>query len=352
MDKKTLLAVLLILVVFWISSEFIWKRNKPATQDQQATENVTDTQQQTAETTTPLEQPLANETEIIALDNDVDINDNIVLENELFIVTFSNRGAVINSVQLKGFFMKDKVSFVELINENSSILNTRLNDTVGNISNYSSIPFQYEINEASRKVTFISNTEKGTYKKIFTLEDDYQVNMKTQLNGFENVSGYEIDFGGGIADTEDYLKMKNREYAVISQVDNDINKIALSKLKEERKASGSIDWAAVRSKYFTMAIIADELIEMNKISAFKLEESPSMKLSISTIGSQIDHNYNLYLVPLDYGRLKAYDIGIENIVEMGPKFLQGLSKLFLWFLSFLYGFIPSWGVVIIIFSII
>ncbi|MBT5419406.1 MAG: membrane protein insertase YidC [Candidatus Cloacimonetes bacterium] len=352
MDKKTLLAVLLILVVFWISSEFIWKRNKPATQDQQTTENVTDTQQQTAETTTPLEQPLANETEIIALDNDVDINDNIVLENELFIVTFSNRGAVINSVQLKGFFMKDKVSFVELINENSSILNTRLNDTVGNISNYSSIPFQYEINEASRKVTFISNTEKGTYKKIFTLEDDYQVNMKTQLNGFENVSGYEIDFGGGIADTEDYLKMKNREYAVISQVDNDINKIALSKLKEERKASGSIDWAAVRSKYFTMAIIADELIEMNKISAFKLEESPSMKLSVSTIGSQIDHNYNLYLGPLDYGRLKAYGIGIENIVEMGPKFLQGLSKLFLWFLSFLYGFIPSWGVVIIIFSII
>ena len=353
MDKKTLLAVLLILVVFWLSSEFIWK-NKNTQQIQQETteENGTDLSNQITESSSPIVEQLENETEVIALDNDIDINNNIVLENELIKIGFSNKGAVINSVQLKGFFMKDKVSFVELLHENGSILNTKLNDTAGNISNYSNIPFQYELNEASRKITFISKTEKGTCKKIFTLSDDYEINLETQFSGFENLSGYEFDFGNGIADTEEYLKMKNREYAVISQIDNDINKIALSKLKEEKKASGSIDWAVVRSKYFTLAIIPDELIEMNKISAFKVEESPSMKLSISTIGSQINHKYRLYLGPLDYGRLKEYDIGIDNIVELGPKFLQGLSKIFLWFLSFLYSFIPSWGLVIIIFSII
>ncbi len=350
MDKKTLLAVLLILVVFWLSSEFLWK-NKNIQQAQQQTteENVTN---QIAETSNQIPESPENETEIIALDNDIDINNNIVLENELIKVTFSNKGAVINSIQLKEFLMKDKVSFVELLNENGNILSTKLTDTAGNISNYSSVPFQYELNEASRKITFISKTEKGTYKKIFTLFDDYHISMETQFNEFENLHGYELDFGSGIADTEEYLKMKTREYAVISQIDNDYNKISLSKLKEERKATGSIDWAAIRSKYFTMVIIPDDLIEMNKISAFKIEESPSMKLSVSTIGSQINHKYGLYMGPLDYGRLKEYNNGIENIVEMGPKFLQPLSKLFLWFLSFLYGFIPSWGLVIIIFSII
>ncbi len=350
MDKKTLLAVLLILVVFWLSSEFLWKnKNTQQAQQQTTEENVTN---QTVEPSNLDQTIQETETEIIAMDNDININNNIVLENDLIKITFSNKGAVINSIQLHDFFMKDKVSLVELLNENGSILNTKLTDTAGNISNYSNVPFQYELNEASRKITFISNTEKGTYKKTFTLSDDYQVIMETQLSGFGNVSGYELDFGGGIADTEEYLKMKNREYAVISQVDNDINKISLSKLKEDRKASGQIDWAAVRSKYFTLAIIPDELIEMNKISAYKFEDSPSMKLSVSTIGSQINHKYNLYLGPLDYGRLKGYDNGIENIVELGPKFLQGLSKLFLWFLSFLYSFIPSWGLVIIIFSII
>jgi len=352
MDKKTLLAVLLILVVFWLSSEFIWKKNKPIQQtQQQTTENALDLSNQTAESIDLNSTPLS-ETEITVLDNDIDINNNIVLENELIRISLSNQGAVINSIQLKEFFMNDKVSFVELVNENGIILNTKLNDTAGNISNYSTVPFQYELNEVSRKITFISNTEKGTYKKIFTLSDDYEILMETQFNGFENLSSYEIDFGSGIADTEEYLKMKNREYAVISQIDNDYNKIALSKLKEERKATGSIDWAAVRSKYFTMAIIPDELIEMNKLSAYKFEESPSMKLSISTIGSKINHKYNLYLGPLDYGRLKEYNNGIDNIVEMGPKFLQPLSKLFHWFLSFLYSFIPSWGLVIIIFSVI
>ncbi|MCD6177133.1 MAG: membrane protein insertase YidC [Candidatus Cloacimonetes bacterium] len=353
MDKKTLLAVLLILVVFWISSEFIWKKKKPIQQtQQQTTEKALDISNQTAKTSIPAEQILENENEIIILDDNIDINNNIVLENELIRISFSNQGAVINSIQLKEFFMNDKESFVELVNENGKILNTKLNDTAGNISNYSTVPFQYEINEAGRKITFISNTEKGTYKKIFILSDDYEIFMETQFNGFENLSSYEIDFGSGIADTEEYLKMKNREYAVISQIDNDYNKIALSKLKEERRVSGSIDWAAVRSKYFTMAIMPNELIEMNKLSAYKFDESPTMKLSVSTIGSQINHKYNLYMGPLDYGRLKEYNNGIENIVEMGPKFLQPISKIFHWFLSFLYGFIPSWGLVIIIFSII
>jgi len=351
MDKKTLLAVLLILVVFWLSSEFIWKRKDTQTQQEQTTENVTQSSNQTAEPTDLNSTPLS-ETEITVLDSDIDINNNIVLENELIKLKFSNKGAVISSIQLKDFYMKDKVAFVELLNENNGILSCKLTDSAGNISNYSNVPFQYELNEINRKVTFTSSTEKGTFKKIFTLSDDYQVSMETQLNGFDNMIGYELDFGSGIADTEEYLKMKNREYAVISQINNDKNKLALSKLKEERKATGQIDWAAVRSKYFTLAIMPDELIEMNKISAFKIEENPSMKLSVSTIGSQINHKYELYMGPLDYGRLKKYNNGIENIVEMGPKFLQGISKIFLWFLTFLYSFIPSWGIVIIIFAVI
>jgi len=353
MDKRTLLAVLLILVVFWLSSEFIWKRNATTEQSKpSAEEQVTELTEQPVETMESKPIPQENETELITFDNDIKINNNIVLENELFIVSFSNKGAVINSIQLKGFYMKDKVSMVELLNQDSSILNSRLNDTAGNISNFSNIPFQYNVNEAEKKVTFTSVTEKGTYKRTFRLLDDYQVRMESQLIGFENVSSYEIGFGNGIADTEEYLKMKSREYAVISQIDNEVDKIKFSKLKEEKKAAGSIDWAAIRSKYFAMAIIPDELIQMDKISAFKVEESPSMKLNVSTVGSQVEQAFTLYLGPLDYSRLQQYNNGIENIVEMGPKFLQGLSKLFLWFLSLLYSLIPSWGICIIIFAII
>jgi len=43
MDKRTLLAVLLILVVFWLSSEFIWKRNATTEQSKpSAEEQVTE----------------------------------------------------------------------------------------------------------------------------------------------------------------------------------------------------------------------------------------------------------------------------------------------------------------------
>ncbi len=89
MDKKTLLAVLLILVVFWLSSEFIWKRKAIQTQQETTTENVIQASNQIAEPNDLNSTPL-NETEITVLDNDIDINNNIVLENELIKLKFSH----------------------------------------------------------------------------------------------------------------------------------------------------------------------------------------------------------------------------------------------------------------------
>ncbi|MCF7857776.1 MAG: membrane protein insertase YidC [Candidatus Cloacimonetes bacterium] len=352
MDKRTLLAVLLILVVFWLSSEFLWKRNAA---DQQIKKPEKDDNQpvtQVQETSQPEESLQINETKIPATESDIQINNNIVLENELIKISFSNSGAVINSVQMKKFYLKDKIAHAELINTNGSILSTKVTDNTGNIFSYTNVPFAYELDEFNNKLTFTSSSDMGTLKKIFILTDDYKVKMETQLFGFENLSKYEIGLTSGIADTEEYLKMKSRVYAIMSQVDNDISKIKLSKLKEETKISGKIDWAAIRSKYFTLAIIPEKLIDMNQLIAYDNNDSPALRLSVSVAGNQISHDYSLFLGPLDYKKLKQYNNGIENIVEMGPKFLQGLTKLFSWFLTLLYSIIPSWGIVIIIFAII
>ena len=347
MEKRTLLAVLLILVVFWISSEFIWKSKKTQV-EKPATEIIEKPEVQvevkpTKEITTQI--PVEPE-------SDIEIADDITLENEFLKVSFSNQGAVVNSIQLKEYFLSDKETSVELIPNNESLLNTELLMSSGNILNLKNIIFQFIENKEDNQITFISQTEAGIIEKTYKLTGKYQVDLEMRITSYEDFVGYNIGLDSGIADTEEYLKMKSREYKVVGQLDNAITKYSLAKLKENRELSGNIDWAAIKSKYFTMAIIPDDLIDMNKLSAFKRNESPAMKIGITVSRPEIVHRYRLYFGPLLYSDLKEYGNGIENTVEMGPKFLQWISKIFMAFLKFLHSFIPSWGICVVVFSVV
>ncbi len=346
MEKKTLLAVLLILVVFWISSEFIWKKQKLATTEQPVTENV-------IETTVSSQPEVQSVTEIpIKTQTDIDIRDDIILENDLLKITFTNLGGEITSIQLKEYFLSDKITPVDLIPENESIFNIELQMKTGNVINLGNIAFQYDVYEESNRLIFIAQTENGMIEKTFTLSDNYQLDFALKTNGFENLKSYNLGIDSGIADTEEYLKMKSREYKVVGQLDNTITKFTLSKLKETRELSGNLDWAAVKSKYFTVALIPSDLIEMNRLQAFQQNESPAMQLGIDISRSGFVHDFQLYFGPLIYENLKIYGNGIESTVEIGPKFLQWISKIFMAFLKILNSIIPSWGICVLIFAII
>jgi YidC/Oxa1 family membrane protein insertase len=101
-----------------------------------------------------------------------------------------------------------------------------------------------------------------------------------------------------------------------------------------------------------MAVIPGDLIEVNRLLAFKQNESPAMNLSIITYRADFAHNFQLYFGPLIYENMKMYGNGIESTVEIGPKFLQWISKIFMAFLKFLNSFIPSWGICVLIFAIL
>ncbi len=345
MDKKTLLALLLILVVFWFSSEFLWKRNAP--QPPTVQQNLEQKE------SPPLKEEITQknvEIEIPDETQDINIDSDIILQNDLLKLRFSNLGAVLLAAELADFKLADKVTPVNLIQHNESILGTKLQMDSGNIINLKNIPFHYQKTES--EIVFSAETQFGKISKIFRIYRNYEIEMTVQFDVENVIDAYQITFDSGIADTEEYLKMKSRDYKIVGQVDNTISKFTLSKLKENRIVNGHVNWAAIKSKYFTIATIPEDLIDINKMEAFQSNDSPALNLNINTDREKISHKYTLYMGPLIYENLNAYGNGIENIVEMGPKFLQWISKIFKLFLTFLYSFIPNWGICIIIFSIV
>jgi len=360
MDKRTLIAIFLIIIIFWISSEFIWKNNEsvPADQTNVATQPA-DTSEENPVENSQNSIPETKETEYVQTDEnipEIDIVNNIVLENDKVRYEFSNLGGVLKSVELKDYLLADKENLAQLIPDDSSILGIKVEDDRGSTHNFTKRPFNYSYRETETGagvLAFVADTELGRIEKVFSVGEGYELDFNLNIDGNIEPLGYELEMSSGIADTENFLKMKTREYKTVFQLDNEKKAITLAKLKKQtQNLKGSIDWAAVKSKYFVMGIIPDELIEVNKISAFSNSESPALDLGVKTTRSNVRHRYTLYLGPLIYDNLKDYGNGFEQIVDLGPKFLQLISKFFITVLRFIHGYIPNWGLVLIVFSIL
>jgi len=101
-NRNTLLGILLIFAIFFLSERFIWKKAKPQPVK-------TDKQEQTtpAETTTQPDIKPTDQLPLGILPDDpylTEVNDNIVLENDSLKLVFSNKGAVIREAYLKEVF--------------------------------------------------------------------------------------------------------------------------------------------------------------------------------------------------------------------------------------------------------
>lgn len=360
------------MIIWLIASEYFWK--KPAPVQPQKQEALS----QKAVNTPAQAQ---NEQAIIATPadslsfKDIPLNENIILENKRLKLTFSNMGGNLVSIVTKNYTLSDKKSYVELMPEKSQLMDMNLKTEKGNII-LSARRLKHEITktDSSQILAFYieDSTGKRVFSKVFTMKDDYTLDFKVINDNFTTLNGYDLNFASGIKLTEDNpasVKDKINTFKVISQVNNEFQQVTLQKIikvkkdnlkndgKVENKSienTGRIDWAAIRSKYFIYAIVPEKRIETKGIAIFDKNESPAFNLSIKYATQQnlFEDNYKLYLGPVDYHRLTLFKNGMEEIAELGGKWIRFISKFFLILLTFMNKFISNWGIVIIIFALL
>lgn len=364
-------------MIFLISNQFIWKPKQEALLEKQKKEALEKADQQDY---APQETPIPIQNEQNSIYNSLVFNDSIaivydlILENETIKITFSNLGGNISSVELKEYRAQDRVSNIELVPENQKLANLRIFSKNKQMYDLDEAVFNYDI-IGENGIIFTVNTTSGIIRKEYTLQEEYTLDMNLSVENFENIDRYEIGLEGGIADTEEFIKYKHQDYKVYTQVDSELLKRALKSLrtkdqivelkstinndpaKKQKKlktyeTSGKIDWASLRSKFFNLSIIPDEMIRINKMSYFNNEGQPALYLNARLDRETFEHQYQFYFGPSLYNNMAQFNNGIEKIVEMGPGFLQWLSKLFHKLFNFLHSFIPSWGVCLLIFAIL
>jgi len=354
LDKRTLTALLLMLALWLAFDQFVWKPQRESARLNQQNELL---QQEPALADT-LEKD-ATEPQLAYSDSLVFIEgaetQELELENDYVKVVFSSKGAVVRSIKLKGYDYSEGVP-VDLIPENEAILGTTISQGSTDID-LAKRNFAFSENPEGKSISFYLGEEaEPQVLREYNLDEKYGIGVITKVQNLGNVNGIRLDLSAGIADSEKNLKTKAQDYRFFLYADNELLKLTLGKMRKKPPSGnfGSYGFAAVRSKYFTLALMETEPQLSRGFSGEINPDTENPGFSVDSIQrtakSNWEQNFVLFAGPADASMLKTYGPQMENIAERGYNWLRWLANAFAWFLSWLYGIVKNYGVVIVIFA--
>ncbi len=404
MDKNTTIAFVLIgaVLVVWL---FL---NAPEPTEQQGSEKdsiglVRDTSITPDETVPTTNIPGENlettdvkhrKTEIENILTDTSNTGNIItVENDVAIIELSTKGGNIHKVFLKKFnnwysrgengenYYKNSVQLINYSLGNTYDLSFVTTD--GKAVSTGDYIFETDVkqsnlllsDEDSLAVTFTLTFADGKYiqKQYVFYKNSYQLRSNIDLVGMNNMisnNTYDVVWGTGIRAVEEN-SVNEANYSNSSVYYGDEQVILDASSLDEKEAedfNGRIDWVAVRNKYFAVIMIPNNPsdVEGAYLEGYRepqanmgIKEIYSIRITVpfkNTIHEK--QSFTLYIGPVDYDGLKKMGHNLESLVDFGSFFglkfiVRPIAEfLLLPLFNFIHNFIPNYGFVIIVFSII
>ncbi len=316
----------------------------------------------------------------------------ITIETDLVKMTLNTKGGRILRYYLKDYktwYHKDKPAndffntHVQLVNpKNGGDLNLLFVTKDGQKVNTANLEFATNLTNSYYKisgkdslpVTFTYRTEDGKVidKSFVFYANNYESNLAIKFVNMQNtISGmrYDLSWDEGINFVE-ANSVDEANYSSSSAYmggEQEIIDASQPGDKVQKEMNGKIDWIGVRNKYFTM-ILAPKKSDPEWGAVFegvhkaigkgqKEIYSASIKVPFKDSPEQIDR-FTMFLGPCDYDLLKSYDKNYQAIYDFGSFFgLKFITRpiseyILLPVFQFLHLFIPNYGFVIILFSLL
>jgi YidC/Oxa1 family membrane protein insertase len=305
----------------------------------------------------------------------------VILENNLFIGKLSSvGGGTITSWKLKEYKkprkfiekdpeIRESDTWVELIPSSSQgnlSLETRYadldlsnvvfkvqHDTLGEVK---TVRFEHEVDRYGRVI-----------KEFVVKPNSYLVDLNVYFEEIprERVGeSYSLLWQSGMMPTENQIRDDLYYYQGIALQGDELLK---TKDKSTGLREGTTKWAAIRTKYFLTAMISKEPIaEAAKLEGESIENffyAGETHTNWKRLSAQIEMpfrenqnpvgQFGIYLGPMDYNELRRMKIDLEKTMSFGWSFIKPFSIAFFYALEFLHdNLVHNYGWAIIIFAIL
>lgn len=219
------------------------------------------------------------------------------------------------------------------------------------------------ITDGKEVVNFLLETPAGIVTKSLTFYAsnyiiDVGIDLSTISRSVVSQEQFRVLWRGGPITTEGNKKDDIQYFAAHLYQGGEITKHN-GKSGQVVASTGQTGWTALRSKYFTTALIPRTTSNFGKISSLGAAaptatghpSRPGYDMAVG-LSSKGPAECSLYIGPLKYGRIKALGVGLEKTMNFGLSFIRGISKGILYLLVTLHDYIPNYGVLLIIFSVV
>ncbi|KAB2925137.1 MAG: membrane protein insertase YidC [Bacteroidetes bacterium] len=298
----------------------------------------------------------------------------ITVETDRYIAELSTHGGTIVRWTLKGYSTWDGGHPVQLVNGRSdySVLFTttdgKIIDTKHLFFQTSSVARRTLTGSDEATVEMVLTAREGRIVKTFTFRNGrYDFTSDIRFEGMQNVVAnyeYQVLWEHGVKYTEFNSVDESNSAAAFTYGGGELKEVNASSVGDNPKEdpSGQTDWVAVRSKYFAAALLSED----RKASGAYLEgthtsapdngsvERYAVALKYPFKNTMMESaKLTVYLGPLEYSTLESYGRGLHDIMSLGWSWIRPLTVyLFIPLFNILHSFIPNYGLVIIVFSLV
>jgi YidC/Oxa1 family membrane protein insertase len=288
---------------------------------------------------------------------------NIIVDTSLYRMTISEKGGTVIGLVLKQYneSIKKDSPLKELIHKDikggsvfldlSGQSGPKLEDAVftadldADTLNVSGEPSQLK---------FQYQTPSGLLvEKIYRFSpDSYLIDLVVSLfNGSEHV--YQGSLGLGLKNTIVNESSRISFEGPSGFIDGNLEQVKVKEIEEKNKYSGKIGWIAIEDRYFMTSIIASDDFNGHMLldhNGNNLKNQLVKDISgLSPQGTQTIEA-KLFIGPKSLSLLRSLNNGLDKAINFG--WFDFLAKPCLWFMNFIYGFIPNYGIAIIILTIV
>ena len=297
---------------------------------------------------------------------------NIEIETPLFVVSLTNKnGGSFSSFLVKKHLKKDEKDLDLIDKENSNnLLVSYINQSGeevfldgfwflrGDLSSDKII-----LNKDNPTTTlsyFLSDGEKNIQKDLTFSYNSYEVLINTSLREIKGDildGNYRLDWFGGLPITESSQDFMFLEGLVGQGGDIESYRVGSGGLfggssdnieRSSKQYTGSADFVGYRTKYFSLFFVPQktDFVELSKYSS-----GGRASVDISAVQNINFEETVLFFGPLEYGEISNLGVGIEEKI-LGWQWLSSVSWLVYSVMIFMYGLIPNYGIVVILFAVL
>lgn len=363
-NLRLVFAIVLSFCIFILFDAFFVKKEPP----KQAVESGETTLDPSKTTTTSVPEQSQASIPAVAASQDALAEDamssgrEITVENQFYIAKFSERSGSIRSFALKQY--RESISkdapLKELIaaeNVSGTILSDFSSGSEGRFEHPLFTANSYEsmqINDGSQSLIFTSNPVHGlVFEKKFTFDSDkYLIGLELII---KNVSDAPVSGEIAISLARSYLTTSQYGFEGPSGwINKKLEQVEIKDIKESEAISGDIQWVGLEDRYFISSVISKTPVPSSMKTEMTRHDIVYNRLiqAVEEIpaGGQQQYSYFVFMGPKSTQLLSKVGYDLKNAIDFG--WFDIIAKPCLWLMNWLYGFIPNYGIAIIILTLI